>query len=58
MKKYTISEIINIILNLEIFININDLFDKKGNHITKKKYGKILIRNLCKKLKELDNDNT
>ena len=40
------------IQNTEILIPVERLFDKKGRHITKKEYGKILIELLCEQLKE------
>ena len=44
--------LINEIQNMEILIPVERLFDKKGRHITKKEYGKILIELLCEQLKE------
>ena len=45
----------NIISNIEqeeVLVNIEDLFYDNGTHITKKDYGKILIKNLCNTLRE------
>jgi hypothetical protein len=47
-----IDVIIDYILGVEIPLNINEFFDENGNNITKKKYGSILIRKLCKLLKK------
>lgn len=43
----TLDEIADIIEELEIPVEIGDMFDENGNRITHKKYGEILICNLC-----------
>lgn len=43
----SLNEIADVIEGLEIPMDIEDMFDENGNHITNKKYGKILINNLC-----------
>lgn len=52
MKKVNISDVIEYIENSEILIPIERFFDENGNHITKKRYGEILIEYLCLELKE------
>jgi len=55
----TVEEIISYIENdAEILIPIERFFDENGNHITKKQYGHILIKILCKKLREKFIHNT
>lgn len=51
---YTMDEIITIINELPVMIPIDNFFDDNGNHITKKQYGKVVIKYLCKELKEID----
>jgi hypothetical protein len=52
-KQEQASSIINYIENdAEIAIPIELFFDATGNHITKKEYGKILIKILCDELRE------
>lgn len=53
--KYTIDEIEKMIMDAEILIPIECFFDKNGQHITKKEYGIILLKQLCKELKENHN---
>lgn len=50
--KYTIDEITDIIMDEAVCIPIEEFFNADGNLITKKQYGKILIKYLCKQLKE------
>lgn len=46
-------EIINYIENdAEIAIPIDEFFDAEGNHITKKEYGKVLLKYLVIELRE------
>lgn len=50
--KYSIQEIVEMIMNAQIAIPIEKFFDKEGNHITKKEYGHVLLEELCEELKE------
>ena len=50
-QKYSIEEVIQMIMDAEILIPVEKLSDKKGNSITKKQYGIILLKELCKELK-------
>lgn len=50
--KYTIDEIVEMIENAHILIPIEAMFHEDGSHITKKEYGKILIGELIRELKE------
>lgn len=51
-KKYDIDEICEMIMDCEIPIPINKLFNKDGSHKNKKQYGITLIEFLCKELKK------
>lgn len=49
----TAQDVINYIeKDAEIAIPIDEFFDADGNHVTKKQYGKILLKYLVKELKE------
>lgn len=49
---YSLEDIINYIENdSECLIPIEKFFDEKGNGITKKEYGKVLLKELCKELR-------
>jgi len=37
----------------EVAIPIDEYFDKNGNHITKKRYGLVFTKYLCKELKDM-----
>lgn len=54
MVRYSIAEIEEMILSAKIMIPIKEMFDKDHNHITKKEYGKVLLRHLVQELKEQD----
>ena len=51
-KYYNINQVIGMIEEAKIAIPIEEMFDDEGKHITKKKYGQILLKYLCKELKE------
>jgi len=51
-KSYNIEEVVEMIQSSMIMIPIEKMFHKDHSHITKKEYGKILIEELCKELKE------
>jgi len=51
-KKYTLAEVADIIMDMEIMITINGFFNHDGTHKTKTEYGKMLITNLCKQLRD------
>lgn len=40
----------------EIPIPIDEFFDENGNHITKKKYGQVVLKHLCIELREKFNN--
>lgn len=53
MEKLSIEDVISYIKNdAEIAVPIERLFDKEGNHITKKEYGLIILEILCEELKK------
>lgn len=55
----TVQDVINYIENdAEIAIPISEFFDITGSHITKKEYGKILIKHLVKELRSKFADTT
>ena len=51
MKTYNIDEIVDMIQSCKVMIDIDDMF-KDGQHITKKEYGHLVIKELCSELKE------
>lgn len=53
MEKLSIEDVISFIKNdAEIAVPIERLFDKDGSHITKKKYGLIVLEILCEELEK------
>jgi hypothetical protein len=52
VEKYSISEIISYIQNSEIEIPVCMFFDEFGLPVTKKQYGKILLKILCNNISE------
>lgn len=51
-KLVKLDDVINYIETTELLIPIEDFFDEKGNHITKRKYGEVIIKALVQELKE------
>jgi hypothetical protein len=51
-KKYSIDDVIKMIMGAEIAIPIDRFFTENGGHITKQEYGLVLLEVLCKELKE------
>jgi len=47
-----IEEVIDYIKNTELLMDVSKFFDEDGNHITKRKYGELLIDQLCIELKD------
>lgn len=50
IKQHIIKNLLEDMLDREVLINIDLLFDEQGNSITKRKYGEILVKRLVEDL--------